>query len=318
MGKDQVRVFRATAEAWIGRFLLPLIFCGLLIVTAVNAASLHPWLGAIGLSILLAVGLFLYALPMLRDFLACDGRSLECHLDGQTFRVYWTEVLAAWRIEQRRKRFVCLGTRQGTAVIPLHFFDAQAVWDEVSARVLPEALEPSAVQRLPDYREWEAAQQNEQDAEIVQRRVVDHWGVQLVGWAGISLVAAALISGWLHRNIDFAPLLVLGILVATSLINGWGITEFNQDGVTRRTLWNTLYIRWEEVRWMEIDPFDTTLVLGGSDKCVVLSGPALWLGTGRKEALSLLLSQVEQRSIPLRRTLLATFRISKNARKKKP
>lgn len=94
MHPAESRTFHATLEAWLGQLLLPAVFFALLTYTAVNAGGLNPWVGWSGLS---ALGLYAavdYLLPMLRDWLHVDTRSMEGSFDGRYFHVYWSEVLA--------------------------------------------------------------------------------------------------------------------------------------------------------------------------------------------------------------------------------
>ena len=310
------QTYRATFESWIGQFFLPFLFMGLGVVTLVNLANLHPGLGGVGLLALLVVGLYDYALPMLLNWLKLEAEGVICSINGRRLQVYWTEVLAVWMIRRGRHPFLCLGTHQGTAMIPLRFLDTQAVWKGVRARVNPAALETSAFQRLPDYRQWANTRDSLVTRETAPRQVVDHWIVQVAGWGslGFSVLASldAINSGspaiaWL-----FVPLGVLSIL----WIMNWGITEFDHEGVRRRTLLGSWRIRWDELERVEIDPMETLLVLEGGKKRLVISGPALWIRSGLREALTMLQAQCEHRGIPIRHSLRALLKLSRNMRVK--
>lgn len=315
------RTYRATAEAWFGRFLLPFAFGSLLVITAVNTGGFSPLLATLLLMALSLGGVFGFVLPMLRDFLRLDERGLEGSFGGRNFRIYWTEVLAAWVVERNRKRFLCLGMREGTAIIPLHYFDAEAVWGAVRAQVPPESLDVSAVKRLPDYQQWVTARENLVADDARPRRTVDHWVVQIFGWGGMTMGVLASVeaytTGQYARIVVYA---LVAVVMLTRLLD-WGITEFNADGVRRRTLLGTKVIRWDDVRWMEMDPLETTLVLGGYDRKgkarqLVVSGPVLWLGAGKDDVLNLLLAQSQHRQIEMRRTPSAMFKFSKNVKAK--
>ena len=102
MRMEGSRTFRATTEAWLGQLCLPMVFFVLLTVTAVNAAGLSPWTAFIGLIVLGLVAALDYALPMVRNWMLLDDRSVEGSINGRHIHVYWTEVLAAWMIERQR------------------------------------------------------------------------------------------------------------------------------------------------------------------------------------------------------------------------
>lgn len=315
--QNQPRLYRATAEAWFGRFLLPFSFATLLIITAVNAAGLSPALGGLGLMLIAIAGVFEYLLPMLRTWLRLDERSLEVHLGSSRFQVYWTEVIAAWTINRGSHRFLCLGTRQGTAIIPLRFLAADTIWEEIRARVSPAALEPDAIQRLPDFKEWTTTRDLLVNQEFAPRHVVDHWLIQMAGWTGLAFWIITSLEAWAQGQWGVLAMMALPGLLSVSFIVRWGITEINPDGIRRRTLFGAWEMRWEDMRWLELDVTGTTLVFGGEDSQIVISGPVLWAGPDRADMLAMIHAQSEARRLPLRKSLWAVLKFSKNTRIKK-
>jgi hypothetical protein len=312
----QVRLFRATAEEWFGRFLLPLLFLILLIFTVVNATGLSPALGGLVLLIVSLLAVVQYVLPMLRTWFRLDQRTFESNTSGKRVRVYWTEVLAAWMINRGDQRFLCLGTRQGTLVIPLRFLPVNQIWPEICKRVPPAAIEPDAIQRLPDYRNWTATRDALIRQDFAPRQVVDHWLIQMAGWMGVAFWVSASFEAWQQGQWAFLfSLLVFGLL-SISFIIQWGLTEINPQGVRRRTLLGTWQIGWDELRWLEMDLTGTTLVLGGENCQMVISGPILWAGADRADVLAMIQAQAEYRRLPLRRSFWAFFKFSQRTRVK--
>lgn len=315
--KERVSLYRATAESWFGRFLLPFSFATLLIFTSVNVAGFSPALGGLALLVLSITAVFEYLLPMLRTWLRLDDRSLEGHLSGSRFRIYWTEVIAAWTIDRGPQRFLCLGTRQGTAIIPLRFLAAEQIWTEIRQRVAPAALEPDARQRLPDYKEWTTARDLLIRQEFAPRQVVDHWIIQMVGWTGLAFCIATAFEAWSQGEWGVLSTLAIPGLLSGSLIIHWGVTEIDPEGIRRRTLFGSWQIRWDQLRWLEMDLTGTTLVLGGENCQMVISGPVMWAGADRADVLAMIHAQTESRKLPLRRSMWAAIKPSRNTRIKK-
>lgn len=224
-------------------------------------------------------------------------------------------------MERGRRRYLCLGTSSGTLFFPLSFLDDATVWNEVVLRVPPAALEPAAIERLPDYQDW--ARERRATASVVNARpeeigmepglsaVADHWTLQIVGWAGLGYCLFAGVSAWSSgRMVE-----LLGFfLLAGACLYGmarWGITLITADQVRRQTFLESRVIAWSDVRWVEIDPLGLALVMGGEKSQLAIPGPVFWSAMGRQRAMKLFYTQLRERGIPLRRTALAVFRFSR-------
>lgn len=314
------RTFRATTEAWLGQLLLPVCFFTLLTITAMNAAGLNPVAAGIGLALLAVLVTFTYLVPMVRNWLCLDGISIEGSLEGRYFQVYWHEILATWLYEDRRKRFLCLGTREGTLIIPLRFFDHAAIWKMVRCFVSPAALEENAIERLPDFQDWEQARgKGREDATEKPEpcRVSDHWTLQVIGWAGVAFFAFGAIEAWGTGSLAQAIFYLTLAAASLVMLLSWGVTEIGPEQIQRFTVFGRWAMPWCEVRWIEIDLIDMVIVLVGDNRRLVIPGPGIWNFTGKREMMRTLLRQVEQRGLPLRRNPLAIFQFSHNTRAKK-
>lgn len=306
------RTFHATPAAWLGQLSLPLLFCGLLALTAVRALGMSLLLAGAGVGAVCLVAWVDYLLPMLRNWLSLDARTISGSLNGQEFEFYWTEIIAAWLFEYRRRRFLCLGTREGSLMVPLRFFDHQAVWALVRASVMPEALREDALRKLPDYQEW--VRTREQALQTAGPTTVsDHWLIQMVGWVGLTGFIFELVQAVRAGQLHLAALFILLTAGSVVLLLSWGVTEISAERIQRHTLTGGWSLSWEQIRAVEIDPRDTVLVLVTDDHEMVIPGPGVWYGP-RREAMALLLSQIEQRGIPLRRNPQAVIKFSRKIR----
>lgn len=313
MSSGDMHTFRATTEAWLGQMLLPLLFFSLLIVTTVNFGGLNPWLGGAGLSFLALVAALGYALPMARNWLKMDSRSVQGSFNGRPFHLFWSEVLAAWTYEARRRRFLCLGTREHTHVLPLRFLNEAAIMEQVRCWAPPAALEENAMKRLPEFQQWDTLR-SQMLADMPPTVVADHWLLQAGGWAGLTFFLFLANSAVQSAQLAQAGLSAfLAALCGLALVR-WGYTDWDARRVERYTLLGRWRMAWEDVRRIEVDPFDMTLVLIGDDRQLAMTGPLLWLAANRKSALALMLAQAEKRGIPLQRTPLAVLKGSHGTR----
>lgn len=314
--------FRAITRAWIGEAALPILFFGLLAYTLVARFGFDPllaWLGVAALSAILVNGVLL---PFLRTIITFERSAVEGRLNGRSFRVYYGKILAAWRMERGRRHFLCLGTSEGTLFFPLSFLDDQAVWNEIRLRAPAAALEPEAIERLPDYQRWAREQKNQPGSENPGQTFVgfsdanlsvaaDHWTLQIIGWVCFLSCLVAGISAWLDERT--AALLIFALLGGVCLygLTRWGVTLITPDTVRRHTFLESRSIEWDDVRWVETDPLGLALVLRGETSQLVISGPALWSAMGRRYARNMFYHQLRERGIPIRRTLLALLRFSR-------
>jgi hypothetical protein len=314
MKSFELRTFRATAGAWIGEFTLPVLFFAVLSYTAVERAGLPAWIALVGLAVLAIIAATEYILPMLRSWIQFGKSSIDGSVNGRAFHLYYAEVLAAWIIERKRSRYLCLGTSTGTIIFPLHFFDDFAVWSEVGMRLPHEALGEQAIQRLPDYQSWVSERGTILSGHDSPRAVSDHWTLQIVGWGGLTFALFGAVAGFRYgyweSGLGFSGI-VLGCMV---ILFRWGVTELSASHVKRNTMFGSYSITWKEVLRIERDPFGLNLVLVGEGCQLVIPGPAIWSRLGKRSAMDLFELQIRLRRIPMQKTLLALLKISHRTR----
>jgi hypothetical protein len=314
MKSFELRIFRATTGAWIGEFTLPIIFFAVLSYTAVEQIGLPTWVALLGLAVILMIAASEYILPMLRSWIQFGRSTIEGSVNGRAFHLYYAEVLAAWIIERRRQRYLCLGTSTGTIIFPLRFFDDCAVWSEVCMRLPQEVLGDQAIQRLPDYKSWASEQMHYLSMQDTPRAVTDHWSLQIFGWGGLTFALFAAVAGFRYglweSGIGFS-IMALGCI---SVLFRWGITELSTSHVKRNTMFNRYSISWKEVVRIEQDPLGLKLVLVGDNCQLVIPGPSIWSRLGKRPAIDLFETQLRMRCIPVHKTILALVKFSHRTR----
>ncbi len=308
------RLFRANTAVWAAESLLPTVFFAMLGYTIISHAGVNPEIALLGLGLVVGFVIIEQLVPVLRSWIQFGRSSIEGSVNGRSFQMYYGEVLAAWLVERRRKRFLCLGTRVGTVVFPLHSFNHQDIWSEVSLRLPVESLGVEAVRRLTGGQTGSGekdASSGEQDA---PRTVADHWTLQIAGWSGITLAVFSAVTA-IYAG-DYPALLLCGggVLACLVLLLCWGITEIGPDHIRRSTMFISYSISWVEVMRIERDPFGIRLVLIGEDCRLAVPGPCVWSQLGKDNALEMFESQARERQIPVEETVLALFKFSRRTR----
>lgn len=308
--------YRATLGAWIGEFGLPVIFFTLLGYIAVSRAGLHPALLIPAVLVIAVVGTKETVLPMLRSWILFDRSIISGSVNGRRFHLFDAEILAAWLVEHKRQRVLCLGTKSSTILFPLQFLDDRAVWEEITRRLPPEALGEQAVQRLPVYRDLFEERGRTLITPTTQV-VTDRWMFQIFGWGGLTFSLFSLVASFQNQVIETGLLFgILSLGCAAALVR-WGMLEINPRYIIRSTMLTRYSITWAEVVRIEKDPLGLSLVLVGTGCQMALPGPTLWSPVGKKPALELIETQARLRGIPVRSSFLALLKISRRTRIKR-
>ena len=102
----------------------------------------------------------------------------------------------------------------------------------------------------------------------------------------------------------------LGVLVFAL----YGQTQMDSIAITQRSLLGQFRIAWDEVKEIDTDSMGNAIVFKGDDKKLVILGRPFWAGRDKAAMKAFLDEQIEDRRIPVRRTELATYAISRNVR----
>ncbi len=309
---DNACILRPTFDAWLGRVILPVIFMAALVVTALNLFGSYQALVWLALGMLPSVGLVVgaYAIPVMVGRIVVGRRGLACNVDGIRINLSWRDIRAARILVQDWEPYLVIGVGSGLYVVPVHMFDAKALWEGILQYA------PSEVTRLEALEHYNRNGAHEgipPDLWVIGvLRVGDHRGLLLaagLGMAGfLCLFVILLLTGQ-----PGAPVFLAFSVVYLLVLTGVGVTEFDEQGVTRRTMLGVTRILWNDLAVVEMAPFGLRISLEGN-RCqrLVMFGPALWSGLDAARAEHYLALQISTRRLTRRSSIFALFKVSKN------
>ncbi len=308
---NEVRMLRPTFDAWIGRVILPVVFITALLVTVINLMGGYQGLVWLVLGLLPGIGLVVgaYAIPVLAGRIVIDRHGLSCNVDGIRIRLAWRDVRAVRIMVQDWEPYLIIGVGSGIYVVPVHLFDARAVWESVLWAAPGEITHPEA---LEPYNRNGAHEGIPPDLWVLGTlRVGDHRGLLLaagLGAAGFLLLFLILLLTGQPDAPVFLAFSVLYLLVLT----GVGVTEFDQQGVTRRTILGVNRILWDDLAVVEMAPLGLRISLEGNrGQRMVMFGPAMWTGLDAARAEHFLALQISTRRLKRRRSITVFFKVSR-------
>lgn len=311
---SEVRTLRPTFYVWIGRVILPAVFITALLVTAFNLLGSYQGLVWLALGLLPGIGLVVgaYAIPVLVGRIVIDAHGLAYNVDGIRLELAWRDIRAVRIIVQDWEPYLIVGVGSGIYVVPIHLFDAKALWESILWGAPDEVTRPEA---LDPYNRNGANEGIPPDLWVVGAlRVGDHRGLMLAAGSGVVgflfLFVILLLAGQ-----PGAPVLLAFSVLYLLVLTGVGVTEFDQQGVIRRTILGETRILWDDLAVVEMAPFGLRISLEGNHgQRLVMFGPAMWTGLDAARAEHFLALQISTRRLKRRRSITVLFKISRNTR----
>jgi hypothetical protein len=146
--------------------------------------------------------------------------------------------------------------------------------------------------------------------------------IKVLGWVSLILFLAVAMPILLSESGPHRNLLVLFFAIFSLgglyLLLSSGPIEVNYNGVALITPLARYYIRWDEVELIETDSQGQAIVFRGANKCLPLLGPGWWSGKEKADVIEFIQAQIQERGITVKETGNAVFRITKNAKVRKP
>ena len=143
---------------------------------------------------------------------------------------------------------------------------------------------------------------------------IKHTPARVVGW--IDVVFATFGSIGALSAGAYGPSLLFLIFVALGgyLILSSGSMQMTSDYITYHLPLRSYQMKWNEVRYIEIDAGGGNMVFMGDDKRLAVIGPAFWSGKDKIYLSEFMGKQLDKYELEVRVTAKAMFRLSKNTK----
>ena len=143
---------------------------------------------------------------------------------------------------------------------------------------------------------------------------VKHTYSKVAGWLGVVFSIYACAITW-RAGDRGSSLVILGFAaLGIYLILTTGSMQVDSDSITYHLPLRSYQIKWNEVRYIEIDRQGHSLIFVGDDKTLATQGHKLWTGKDKMDMPDLIATQVGKYGIEIRLTEKAAFRFSRNTK----
>jgi hypothetical protein len=317
------RTLRTTAKRWIIDLCvsipIPLLYFGvsiLLCFAPIKGGRVWVLVVIVVLSIVMMVVKVADILSLLWNKIVIDEQTISGSVNEERFSLRWKEVIAVWDSTTQNQRCLNIGARDGTAAIPLKYFNEKLLRGLIRHHVTPKAFEKDAIKRMPGYQVRHAANERiiEQSAEE-SLRVGGKAFFKGLAWVFVLFFLYLAVWCWFTGKGGASLLFLLLAALQTYLILATGGSiEMNRDSVTNITTISRRRIEWDEVIEIETDWNEGALVFIGPNKRLNTLGPTFWSGKDKERMLRLFWAQIETRGIDVKRMYTVIWRLNKNTK----
>lgn len=230
-------------------------------------------------------------------------------------RIRWSDVIAA-RFERgsSASKFLSLWTAEQEVSIPIHQFDYRQIMRLAEQYVSPSAFEESALLKTPAHEKFMAETAQKVAVLELPLHVSDHWIIKFMGWGLLAFCLPAVFALLVYQEILLAivPLIfaVLGIIFTLNS----GSLEIDREKLSRKTLLGRYQMRWNEVKWIEHHEQESGWLLCGENKQLGIISPFWCSKKNREMYMALLMFEIQQRQIEMKRDWRVLYKYSKNTR----
>jgi len=185
--------------------------------------------------------------------------SILAELEKNRFQAPWHTILMARRVKPNNAvDFIELGTVDDIFRIDLRLFNGNRIWNQIQARVSPEALQEEAYKRLPAFQKWLTERENLVEGTTTPLIVQYHW-ISKVG-AFLALIIFTFIGTfsififantelWVSNWICFGPMVLFGLWICIGTM--FTRVEMTSEGVKAINPWKRREIKWERVEYIK-------------------------------------------------------------------
>jgi hypothetical protein len=144
--------------------------------------------------------------------------------------------------------------------------------------------------------------------------IIKHTPQKVVGWLCVAFFTFGGVSAWLAGQRSASLLFLVFVALGGFILLNSGSMHVDYDSITSYLPFRSYQIKWNEVRYIEIDRQGGSMVFVGEDKKLAVNGPALWAGKDKRDAANLIAAQMDRYGIEFRLTEKAMLRLSRNTK----
>ena len=144
--------------------------------------------------------------------------------------------------------------------------------------------------------------------------VIKHTLNIVLGWVGFVFFMLGGVMSWRAGARGTSLVFLVFVALSSYLLLNSGSMQVNSDSIKYYLPFRSFQIKWNEVKYIEIDRQAGSMVFVGENKRLSTNGPKLWTGKDKNDAGKLFSSQIDRHGIELRQTEMAMFRLSKNTK----
>lgn len=144
--------------------------------------------------------------------------------------------------------------------------------------------------------------------------MIKHTAYRVVGWVAGAFFIFCSAMAW-RAGARGASLFFLGfVALGCYIILSSGSMQMDPDSIKYYLPWRSYQIKWNEVRYIEIDSQGSSMVFVGENKRLAVNGPIAWSGKDKIDMRKLIGKQMEKYDIKMRQTEKAMWRSSRNTK----
>lgn len=144
--------------------------------------------------------------------------------------------------------------------------------------------------------------------------IVKHTYYKVVGYLCGAFSVFCAVGAWRAGAGSAALVFLIFVALAIFILLNAGYMQTDSEWIRYYLPLRSYQIRWDEVRYIEIDSQGGNMVFVGENKTLATNGPVAWSGKDKKEMYQFIGAQIKTYGIDVRQTEKAMFRLSKNTR----
>ena len=145
---------------------------------------------------------------------------------------------------------------------------------------------------------------------------IGHWPVQLIGYGCACFVGVLAYSALISQQFTVAFFALPWLLLSLYLGLRTGHTTITDALILHECPLGHYRIAWDDLTEIEYDRQGNCWIFHGRDQRLVIPGRIFWTGSQKYQAQQLVDGQIERRSIPVRESISAPYKISHNTRQR--